>query len=152
MRQIIEYFDRAYIINLADRADRRRAVEREFRKAGIGVPNERVRFFTATRPNDKVGFKDVGTRGNFTRHRGVVELAPTDSPRRVLILEDDVSFRTVNEDFQRRILARLAQEDWDVVYFGYLFPEDDALEGPLNAWPNDILGAHFYAVNGRFIS
>ena len=151
MKQLIEYFDRAYIINLVDRIDRRREVEREFRGIGIAIPNEKVRFFAAKRPIEKGAFPDVGARGNFTSHRDVLELANRDGLRNVLVLEDDISFRSVNPSLVQQIVEQLGREDWDVVYFGYLSPSDDGLVGPLIAWPAGVLGAHFYAVNGRFI-
>ena len=34
----------------------------------------------------------------------------------------------------------------------YWMPSDTGLVGPLLAWYGQILGAHFYAVNGRFMS
>jgi glycosyl transferase, family 25 len=149
MKPLIEYFDRAYIINLADRTDRRREAEREFQKVGINFPNEKVLFFTATRPLDKGGFSNVGLRGCFTSHREILEIAEKDGIRNVLIFEDDVSFRSVENGQQ--IINQLACEDWDVVYFGYLAPLDHGLAGPLMPWSTDISGTHFYAVNGKFI-
>lgn len=151
MKQIIEYFDRSYIINLSDRIDRRLETEREFRRVGVNIPNEKVRFYTAIRPTDKAGFVNIGTRGNFTSHRNVLELASRDHLRNVLVFEDDVSFRSVEDDFEQNLVKQLSREDWDVVYFAYLSPPDHALKGPLTRWPNDIIGAHFYAVNGKFI-
>jgi glycosyl transferase, family 25 len=151
MKQIIEYFDRSYIINLADRTDRRRQVEREFRSVDINIPNERIQFYTAVRPTDKAGFIDIGTRGNFDSHRRVLELANKDRLRNVLIFEDDVCFRNVGESFKDQLISQLAHEEWDVVCFGYIFPIDDGLTGPLMRWQKDFLGAQVYAVNGRFI-
>jgi glycosyl transferase family 25 len=152
MKNLIEHFDRTYIINLAERTDRRQEVTREFGKLGIQIPNERIRFYTAQRPPDRGDFKDIGTRGNFLSHRGVLELARNEGLRNVLVLEDDVTFREVPERFVRSLIAHLSEIAWDVVYFGYLIPSDDSLEGPLHPWPKDVLGAHFYAVNGPFIN
>lgn len=151
MKQIIEYFDRSYVINLSDREDRRRQAQQEFRRVGIDIPNDNVRFFTATRPADRGNFSDIGTRGCFTSHKNILQLACQERLRNVLVFEDDVSFRSIGNGFERQLLAQLSKEDWDVVLFGYLSPDDDALTGPLARWPNDILGMHFYAVNGRFI-
>ena len=151
MKQIIEYFDRSYIINLSDRTDRRRQVKREFHRAGIDIPNQSVRFYTATRPADQGNFSDIGTRGCFTSHKNVLQLASVDRLRNVLIFEDDVSFRSVDEAVERDLLTQLSSEDWDVILFGYLSPPDESLKGPLVRWPHDVLGMHFYAVNGRFI-
>jgi len=151
MKELIAYFDRAYIINLADRADRRRQVEDEFCSVGVAVPNDKVRFYSSVRPVDKGPFTDIGTRGCFESHRNILQLADREGLRNVLIFEDDVSFRSVGPDLERRLIARLSEVDWDVVCFGYLAPSDDKLGGPLVRWPQDIIGAHFYAVNGKFI-
>ena len=151
MKHLIEYFDRSYIINLSDRGDRRREAEQEFMRVGIKIPNDKVRFYTATRPTDKAGFKDIGTRGCFISHRNILALASRDRLRNVLVFEDDVSFRDVGAAFEQKLITKLSHEDWDIAYFGYLSPEDSALTGPLIRWTSDILGAHFFAVNGRFI-
>jgi glycosyl transferase, family 25 len=151
MKQIVEHFDRSYIINLADRTDRRRQAEREFHNSGISAPSKKVQFYTATRPVDRGGFSDVGTRGNFESHRRVLELAKQDGLRNVLVFEDDVCFRDVGDSFKHKLMAQLSREEWDVVCFGYFLPNDDGLTGPLLRWPGDFLGAQVYAVNGRFI-
>jgi glycosyl transferase, family 25 len=151
MKQIIDYFDRAYIINLSDRKDRRQQTEREFGRMGMMIPNEKVQFYTAVRPSDKGRFQDIGTRGCFNSHRGVLELARKHQLRNVLIFEDDVSFRNVDAALQKQMISKLSCEDWDAVFFGYSKPSDKYLRGPLVQWPNDILGAHFYGVNGSFV-
>jgi glycosyl transferase, family 25 len=72
----------------------------------------------------------------------------------VLILEDDVSFGSVGADFVRELMMLLSREDWDLAFLAYLLPPEDALKDvkrPLTRWPNDVMGAHFYAVNGSFI-
>jgi GR25 family glycosyltransferase involved in LPS biosynthesis len=152
MKQIIDYFDRCYIINLLDRTDRRRQVIKEFRRVGIDIPSERVKFHTAIRPADKGAFTDIGTRGCFISHRNVLEAAQSDRLRNVLVFEDDVSFRKVDRGFVDELIQELSKKSWDVVLFGYARPFDrEDLSGPLALWPNDILGLHFYAVNGPFI-
>jgi len=151
MKPIIEYFDRAYIINLSDRTDRRRQAEQEFRRVGISIPNDKVRFFNAVRPSDKGGFQDIGTRGCFNSHRSILEIANQENLRNILIFEDDVSFRSISATFERHLMAQLSDEDWDVVFFGYSMPSDEFLTGPLMRWPNDIRSTHFYGVNRRFI-
>jgi GR25 family glycosyltransferase involved in LPS biosynthesis len=151
MKEVIEYFDRSYIINLSDREDRRHQVEREFHRVGISIPSERVRFYTATRPLDKGAFVNTGIRGCFTSHRNILEIANQDNLRNVLVFEDDISFRKIGKVFLQQLIEQLSTADWDLVFFGYLQPSDEDLTGPLVQWPHDILGTHFYAVNGRFI-
>jgi glycosyl transferase family 25 len=150
LRDLIESFDRAYIINLPDRTDRRRSVERAFEAIGIKVPNNKVRFYSAVRPADKGNFYAIGARGSFNSHRNVLKLAAADGLRNILVFEDDIVFRKTPELEISKIAKGLSQESWDVVYFGYLKPEFAAFKGPLSAWPHDTLGGHFYAVHGNF--
>jgi glycosyl transferase family 25 len=151
MKRIIEYFDAAYVINLTDRADRRRQAEREFRRIGLDIPSERLKFFTAVRPTDRGNFQNIGTRGCFNSHRSVLELADRHHLRNVLVFEDDFSLRHVDSSFEERLVAQLDRDDWDVVFFGYLKPNDEALAGPMLRWQDDVLGSHFYGVNGKFV-
>jgi hypothetical protein len=120
----------------------------------MNIPNAKVHFYTATRPTDQGNFCNVGTRGNFTSHRVVLELATRDGLRNVLVFEDDIGFKNIHGTIENQIIAQLNHEEWDVVFFGYLKPADAGAArtaGPLLPWPADIVGAHFYAVNGRFI-
>jgi len=151
MKRLISKFDRAYIISLRDRLDRRQEVEKEFKKIGLNIPNEQVHFYTATRPTERGTFHSLGARGAFTSHRNVLELAATDKLQNVLVFEDDVSFRNVGEDCISQIIAQLSDRNWDLLYFGYISPSDKALVGPLMPWTHITLGTHFYAVNGRFM-
>ncbi len=151
MKEIINYFDRAYVINLKDRVDRRRETEQEFGRLGMSIPNEKVRFYTATRPTDKGSFADVGTRGCFTSHLSVLESAARDNLRNVLVFEDDAGFRDIGASFQGGLIDDLSRRDWDLLWLGYLRPAHVASRGPLTRWTGDILGAHCYAVNGPFI-
>jgi glycosyl transferase family 25 len=151
MRRIIEYFDRAYIINLEDRPDRRKEVTQEFGHLGISVPNQSIRFYTAKRLAEKGSFPSVGVRGCFTSHRNVLEIARQNRLQNVLVFEDDVSFRNIDASLEGQIVTQLASEPWDIVYFGYLLPSDRDFKGPLIDYSNGVMGAHFYAVNGNFI-
>ncbi len=151
VKRIIDYFDRAYIINLRDRPDRRREVEQEFRRLGITLPNEKVQFYTSTRPTDRGAFTDIGTRGCFMSHLNVLEGARRDNLRNVLVLEDDVSFRDVGVGFEERLIEDLSHTDWDLLWLGYSPPSQDGLSGPLTRWTGDILTTHCYAINGRFV-
>lgn len=150
-KRLVEYFDRAYIINLEDRPDRRREVTDEFRRLGIDIPNRQVHFFTAQRETEKGGFSDAGTRGCFTSRRNVLEQASRDKLRNVLVFEDDVSFRETDASIQDQMLQELSSAAWDIVFFGYLLPADNRLKGPLLEFPGGIMGAHFYGVNGTFV-
>lgn len=151
MKKLIDRFDRAYIINLRDRSDRRAGAIEEFAKAGIPVPGDRIAFYSAERPAERGDFPTVGARGSFTSHWEVLRLAVRDGLRNVLVFEDDVFFRLVDEAAVDRILQYLDRAEWDIVYFGYLQPDHVDLAGPLASWQGTTIGGHFYAVNGPFI-
>jgi hypothetical protein len=153
MKRLIEKFDRAYIINLHDRPDRRQEVEREFHKIGFSdIPNDQIHFYTAIRPTDKGNFHSLGARGVFTSHQDVLKLAIESKIRNVLVFEDDIAFRAIPDANIAQIMAQLSEKRWDLIFFGYTFPADEHLEGALIPWPNQTLGTHFYAVNGPFMS
>jgi glycosyl transferase family 25 len=151
MKQIVNCFDCSYVINLADRPDRREQVTREFRGVGIDIGRGKVQFLDAIKPTERGEFPDIGSRGCFISHKTVLEIAAKEQVKNVLIFEDDVSFRWISAAFECELVARLSQAEWDLMFFGYLSPSEDGLRGPLVRWRGDILGAHFYAVNGSFV-
>lgn len=151
MKSLIDYFDRAYIINLPDRTDRRRSAERQFRQIGMELPNEKVRIYSAIRPTEAGEFYSIGARGSFNSHRRVLELAAADALSNVLVFEDDVGFRKIPPTSVANIINALRETIWDVVYFGYLEPESIEGNASLRPWKNTTVGGHFYAVNGHFI-
>jgi glycosyl transferase family 25 len=152
IKKLIDYFDCAYIITLPDRIDRRRGLEREFARIGIDIPTTNVNFFYGSRPTEQGEFYAIGAKGSFYSHRNVLKLALKNEAKNVLVFEDDVAFRKIKTQYVDQILEQLSKIEWDIIYFGYCFPRDDGLEGPLNAWPGDTIGGHFYAVNGPFVS
>lgn len=151
MKRLIEFFDRTYIINLKDRSDRRRGVEREFRSIGLEIPNDKVQFYTALRPTLQGDFYALGAKGSFMSHREILKLAVADDLDNVLVIEDDISFRNVSARAVASVLDSLHYQNWDIVYFGYLEPKSPTVMGPLSPWPNDTIGGHFYAVNRKFL-
>ena len=152
MKQIVNSFDRSYIISLADRLDRREQVTREFRRVGIDIGRGKVQFFDAIRPAERGEFADIGSRGCFMSHKCVLEIAAGERVKNVLIFEDDVSFRWFSAAFERELVARLSQVEWDLMFFGYGSPSENGLKGPLLRWRGDIRCTHFYAVNGNFVA
>ena len=160
MKHLIEHFDSAYIINLVDRPDRRQQAVREFRRVGVNAENGKVQFYTAVRPTDPGPFHSIGVKGSFTSHRSVLELASREGLQNVLVFEDDVSFRSAPANLADAIVAQLLAQDWDLVFFGYLKPNAETVhqmrakqhdELPLMPWRHDVIGGHFYGVNGKFI-
>lgn len=85
-------FDRVYIINLVERADRRREMAVELGRIGLGLEDPLVQLFPAVRPADRGDFESVGARGCFLSHLGVLKDAVGRGFQSILILEDDVDW------------------------------------------------------------
>lgn len=151
MKKLIERFDRSYIINLRDRTDRRVEVIREFAKIGITLPHPKIGLYTAERPADQGVFPSLGARGIFESHRDVLRLAIERRLSNVLVFEDDVFFRDIPEHAIDGMLSELGRQPWDIIYFGYLFPSESTLSGPLAQSEILTIGSHFCALNGPFI-
>ena len=57
------YFDKTFIINLAERTDRRREMLRELKGIGIAPTPGHVEFFPGIRPDDRGEFPSIGRTG-----------------------------------------------------------------------------------------
>lgn len=150
MQNLIDKFDAGYVISLADRRDRQIAVKREFRRIGLELPSSKIKLFLAEKPRTAGNFPGIGYRGSFSSHRRVLEMAKSRDLENVLVFEDDVSFRRVDNDLLENITSAIGRHDWDIFYFGYLSPSGSNLKGPLEFNPPDTIGGHFYAVNRSF--
>lgn len=115
METMLNQFDRVHVINIVDRADRRREMEAQLRRVGAAA-DPRVVFLPAERPADPGPFSSLGARGCFESHLAVVRQALADRVERLLILEDDFDF---SPDINRRglpLMVVLAAASWDVFY------------------------------------
>jgi hypothetical protein len=143
---LLDTFDRIAVINLPERADRRRQVTRELARLGVAVDGRRVRFIEAIRPPGSGQFPSTGAHGCFLSHLKTLRQAQADGVRRLLVLEDDVMFGA-----EMRAAAALADalrgEGWQLAYPGHVQP---AVAGPLRWLPTDapLVCAHCYAVHG----
>lgn len=97
---LIDYFDKIYVINLRERVDRRAEMQEQFQEINISPSDEKIRFFPAIRPTSEDGFPSIGARGCFLSHLSVLRDASQKGYARVLILEDDVNFV---KDIKKRI-------------------------------------------------
>ena len=133
--RIFRSFDRLYVVNLPDRADRRRETAGELARLGIGFDDPRVRLFEAVRPADAGPFRSIGARGAFLSQLGVLREARERGHRRILMLEDDCDFVRAIGRRLPPLLDRLDAEGFDLFYGGHLLPEaPDAIDraaGPL---------------------
>ncbi len=123
----LDRFDRIRVINLPERRDRRRDIERELASIGLGE-DPRVAFFPAIRPSAAGDFTSVGARGVYLSQVAILREAAA-ANETVLILEDDCAFSLAARDYP-------TDGAWDIFYGGY-----EAAD-PKNLATSDIVGAH----------
>jgi glycosyl transferase family 25 len=154
-RSLFNCFDRTYVLNLPERTDRRRDMDRELRGAGADGAND-VRFFPAIRPAEACGFPSSGVFGCFQSHQAVLREALSDGVERLLVLEDDLTFSPQLGRLWPMVGSYLMQGEWELAYLGY-DPRDVA--GEVAEQPAEqVVGchrpmhlAHFYAVHGSVL-
>jgi glycosyl transferase family 25 len=128
-------------------------MELELKSAHMPFTPGKVELFAAIRPETAAPFESIGYKGCFLSHLTILKQARDMQLSNVLILEDDL---TLSPDFARcetQIIQHLEQTNWDMVHFGY-YPErfadstttDSAILEPFSS---EIIGTHFYAVNGQ---
>jgi len=121
----LEVFDRISIINLPYRADRRREIRQQLARFGLSLDRDPVQLFLAVRPADADGFPNIGARGCFLSHLGVLKQARADGVAKLLILEDDVDFsKELTSERLGPILERLSSHPWAIAYGGHTLPRN----------------------------
>lgn len=144
---LIEHFQRTYIVNLAERSDRRREMDSELARAGLLLDGERIRYFPAVRPGAAGDFPSVGARGCFMSHMGILEAAIRDNLDNVLVMEDDLAIDPRLHSAGVAMLGRLTDAPWHFAYFGHVAPAGSGAP----AWQETgepLATTHFYALNG----
>uniref|UniRef100_A0A832M5K3 Glycosyltransferase family 25 protein n=1 Tax=Oscillatoriales cyanobacterium SpSt-402 TaxID=2282168 RepID=A0A832M5K3_9CYAN len=145
--KVLDFFQRAYIVNLPERTDRRKATEKELQKVGIQPTPGKLEFFPAIRPDNAAGFPSIGARGCLLSHLHILKQARDAGLTNVLIMEDDVFMDDTFPAFEEALIEQLRQEDWGFAYFGY--PTTQPLTPPVKFVPfyESMLTTHFYGVN-----
>ncbi|MEW6039011.1 MAG: glycosyltransferase family 25 protein [Pseudomonadota bacterium] len=151
--RLMDCFDRCYIINLPERKDRRREMEKALERAGISPEPGRVEFFPAIRPESAGPFPSVGAHGCFLSHLSILREARALGLRNVLILEDDLTIDAHFPAVEEKLLGKLSETPWDFAFFGHVLelPEAGLDNAHLAPYAGPIVTAHFYAVNGPVI-
>lgn len=154
---LLSFFDRTYVLNLPERSDRRRQTERELRRhfPGSSVA-DRVRYYPAIRPDDKGGFKKVGSHGCFLSVIDMLTTAEAEGLGSVLVLQDDVRFTPSFAKHERWLLDELSAVPWDYVQLGYIDGRGEVAQrctaGPaLVDFDGQVTGAHCVGFNGSVI-
>lgn len=151
--KVFDAFERIVVINLRERVDRRREMEAELRRAGIGAGDRRLQFFAGIRPADAGLFPSIGARGCFESHLGVISEALRDGVSSVLVLEDDLLLHPAACVDQPALVERLAQGQWDFAYPGHTLPVEQS--GGAVRWKetrSPLVCAHFYGLHRRVLA
>ncbi|MBW4691903.1 MAG: glycosyltransferase family 25 protein [Lyngbya sp. HA4199-MV5] len=148
-----EFFDCAYVINLPARTDRRREMAKELNQMGMPFKPGKVELFAAIRPDSPGPFQSIGYRGAFLSHLNVLKQAKARGLKNVLVMEDDLQLRQDFHQYEEVLLRELLKTDWDLAHFGYGCDErfdTQKVDAPiLQPFSGEIIGAQFYAVNGK---
>jgi len=112
-------FDRVYIINLKTRPDRWSEIQAQLQKAGIDPTSEKIQRFDAVRPADAGAFPSIGARGCFMSHLGVLQDARQQGYQRILVLEDDLDFKSDFRQKWPKVCATLNSANWGMFYGTY---------------------------------
>jgi hypothetical protein len=154
MHDLLDEFDRVFIINLASRQDRRKEMKDQLASIGKRLQPGKIELFEALRPNSAGGFPTIGTRGCFESHLGVLSQAKRMGLKSVLILEDDLNFSADYPHLQATVGDALRSKDWSIFYGGYRVDLPLTSECTLASWPPEALVtcAHFIGFRGDAIA
>lgn len=143
---IFDHFEDKYIISLENRKDRRDRVNRNFASLGFDTTEIGINWFKAFQFEDSLGFPNVGVRGCFMSHLALLEKCVYNN-RPMLIMEDDI-------ELTRQELVKwdssIIHSDWDIIYFGYLHPENLFKNDLFVEYGGQTIGGHFYAIKPQF--
>ena len=115
----IDYFDKVYIINLPHRADRREEIEEQLKKVGLALNHPKVILFNAIKPDAAGAFPNIGAKGCFLSHLGVLKDAQLKQFKQILIFEDDLDLTKNFIEQSEKALLSLIKNDWDIFYGDY---------------------------------
>lgn len=115
-KALLDTFGRIVVINLPERADRRRAVDAELRSIGLALDHPAVEVFTAIRPAEASGFPTIGAHGAFRSHLSVMQRLLAQGWDRALVLEDDVALAPGAAARLPGLAKALAERPWHLAY------------------------------------
>ncbi|WP_020042454.1 glycosyltransferase family 25 protein [Salipiger mucosus] len=113
---LLSIFDRVYVINLPDRADRRAEMAAQLSRLGLGFDHPSVTLVPGVRPDDPGEFPGLGVRGCYMSHLSVLEAGLRDGAERFLLLEDDADFVRGIEERLPALAAAARDEDWGLLW------------------------------------
>lgn len=131
---LFDRFDRIRIVNLPERSDRRREMDRELARIGLS-DDPRVAYFPAIRPQDQGRFTSIGAHGVYLSQRQILREAAA-AGESLLILEDDC-------EFTAGARAHDGGGAWDIFYGGWYTEDSSDLQSA------DIVGAHMMGFSAQ---
>jgi len=146
---VFDRFDQVRIINLVDRPDRRRDMERELNRLGGMAAN--ISFYEAQRPTDAGPFPSVGARGCFESHLAVLRSARDAGCRSLLLLEDDLDFSRDARDRLGGIVPELFGQPWDMFHGAHILPPRNRSGLVPLASDEPVVTASFVGFNGHVL-
>lgn len=115
-----DLFDRIYIVNLLGRPDRRDEMLEDLRLAGVPADVAVKWFYLSIPPDGLAGFPSLGAHGCFMSHLAILRDARKHGYKRILVMEDDLSFTDFFLDHQPEVVAALNETDWDFIHLGHV--------------------------------
>lgn len=157
MKKIIDYFEKTCIVSLPQAHRLRAQTSAEFKLVGWTIDNNKVKFFDAIRPDQRLNFSSIGTRGCFESHLSLIKefISTTNDKNKgnLLVFEDDISF-TIDLNYTPKSIANILEEnDYDIIFFGYksddIKPSSNKFEIVTVPSNVSITTSHFYALHRR---
>ena len=149
--KLSDCFDRTYVLNLPQRADRRREIGEVLAGAGMAFEPGKVELFSAQRPDSAGEFTSIGSRGCFQSHLEMLMKAKDLGLSRLLVIEDDLDISSQLEEVIIPLSERLRRDDWGIAYLGHILKPDSPPGAPfsLEEFRGPIATTHFYAIQGQ---
>lgn len=157
-------FERAYIINLPERSDRRQEMMKELKGIGTDLMPGKIEFFPAVKPNDCRQFPSKGALGCYLSHLSILKKAREDNLANVLMIEDDLAISRRFKHISHELSECLEQIEWDLIFLGFFPYHGLALKDYYESESSTVCaaqrftlktasiptqGTHFYVVNQR---
>lgn len=156
--------DHIYAINLPERIDRRKDIEKELQRIGLDFSHSKVSLFSAIRPSDKLAFPNIGVLGCYLSHLEVLREARKKNFKSIIVIEDDLAISKKFSNLQKELITKVNKLDWEMIFLGYnpymalefsdYYPEEYKSQKSINSitlkkskYPPK--GTHFYAVNHK---